>query len=63
MIDSVGAGTVVLGGQDVNGNPITNNYTGGTTVLSGTLQVAYADALPSMGVLTIGGPGLGEGRL
>ena len=57
VIDSVGGGTVTLGGSDINGNPMSNYYTGGTTVLSGTLEVLYAQALPNVGVLTIGGPG------
>ena len=57
VIDSVGGGTVTLGGSDINGNPMPNYYTGGTTVLSGTLEVLYAQALPNTGVLTIGGPG------
>ena len=52
VIDStVGGGMVVLG------NALPNTYTGGTTVLSGTLQVLNATtALPSVGVVTVGGP-------
>ena len=46
-------GTVVLGDAS---SQIVNNYTGGTTVLSGTLQVLYPTALPALGVLTAGGP-------
>ena len=56
VIDSVGGGVVKMGGFDLANNPIPNNYTGGTTVLSGTLQVLYPTALPSVGVLTVGGP-------
>ena len=59
VIDSAGGGTVVLGGTYWNGrgpSDISNNYTGGTTVLSGTLQVLNAQALPTIGVLTVGGP-------
>ena len=54
MIDSVGGGTVVLGNTGVL---IANTYTGGTTVLSGTLDVLNAQALPNTGVLTVAGPG------
>ena len=65
VTDSLGGGTVVLGGLDVNYNPITNTYAGGTTVLSGKLQVSApvngvnvgATALPATGLLTIGGAG------
>ena len=39
-----------------NGIPIPNSYTGGTTVLSGTLQVLNNQALPSTGILTVAGP-------
>ena len=53
VIDSAGGGTVVLGSSD----DINNAYTGGTTVLSGTLQVLYAQALPSTGILTVGEAG------
>ena len=54
VIDSVGGGTVVLGNS--NNTSLGNLYTGGTTVLSGTLQVLSATALPNVGVLTVGGP-------
>ena len=57
VIDSVGGGKVVLGGSDFSGNSLTNNYSGGTTVLSGTLQVVNNQSLPTVGVLTVGGPG------
>ena len=60
VIDSVAVGStgaVVLGGGDNLGNHLINNYTGGTTVLSGTLQVLYPTALPDTGVLTVAGPG------
>ena len=70
VIDSLGGGTVVLGGMmnitDSTGqtigigpapDPTTNTYTGGTTVVSGTLQVLNAQALPNTGVLTVAGPG------
>ena len=43
-----GNATLALGG--------TNAYTGGTTVLSGTLELLNSSALPSTGVLTIGSP-------
>ena len=56
VIDSRGGGVVVLGGTDSNGIPIPNSYTGGTTVLSGTLQVLNNQALPSTGILTVAGP-------
>ena len=57
IIDSAGGGVVVFGGFDADtGHLIQNAYTGGTTVLSGTLEVLYANALPQTGVLTIGGP-------
>ena len=36
---------------------IFNSYTGGTTVLSGTLELVNSDALPPTGVLTVGSPG------
>ena len=56
VIDSVGGGTVVLGGTDTNtGGNISNIYSGGTTILSGTLEVLNNFALPNVGVLTIGG--------
>ena len=54
VIDSVGGGAVVLGNS--NDTTLGNGYTGGTTVSSGTLQVLYAQALPNLGVLTVGGP-------
>ena len=57
VIDSAGGGTVVLGGTDTTGIPIPNSYAGGTTVLSGTLEVFYAQAIPNIGVLTVAGPG------
>ena len=57
VIDSAGGGMVVLGGNDGNGDPINNTYSGGTQVLSGTLQVLNSTALPSAGLLTVGGPG------
>ena len=50
VIDSAGGGMFVLDGNH-------NDYTGGTTVLSGSLQVTNSNALPSMGVFTVGGPG------
>ena len=50
VIDSAGGGTVL---RAYGSN---NTYTGGTTVLSGTLQVANATmAFPSTGVLTVAG--------
>ena len=52
VIDSAGGGMVQLGSGGAN-----NTYTGGTTVLSGTLQVLSNQALPATGILTIGGPG------
>jgi fibronectin-binding autotransporter adhesin len=45
-----GHGLVLLGG--------TNSYSGGTTVLSGTLDIANAAALPDGGSLTVGAAGL-----
>ena len=54
VIDSAGGGMVVLGNS--SDTTVANQYTGGTTVLSGTLQVLYSQALPSTGVLTVGGP-------
>ena len=57
VIDSVGGGTVVLGGSDYSGNPLANYYTGGTQVLSGKLQMASGPGLPSTGLLTLGGLG------
>ena len=42
-----GGGELILSGA--------NSYTGGSTVLSGTLDLANAAALPGMGVLTVGG--------
>ena len=36
---SVAGGSVTLGGSDSSGNAVGNYYTGGTTVLSGTLQI------------------------
>ena len=59
VIDSAGGGMVILGGSFGYPTPtnVANNYTGGTTVLSGTLQVLNSDALPNTGVLTIAGPG------
>ena len=57
IIDSAGGGIVVLGGiNNDDGHVIQNAYTGGTTVLSGTLKVLYANDLPQTGVLTVGGP-------
>ena len=50
VISSAAGGTVVFGDN-------TNTYTGGTTVLSGTLEVLNAQTLPNVGVLTVGGPG------
>ena len=55
VIDSAGGGRVVLGANAAT--PVANLYTGGTTVLSGTLEVIGAQALPSIGVLTVAGPG------
>ena len=43
-----GNGSLALGG--------TNAYTGGTTVLAGTLELLSSSALPSTGILTIGSP-------
>ena len=43
-----GNGTLKLGG--------TNNYAGGTTVTSGTLEFINSSALPSTGILTVGSP-------
>ena len=54
VIDSLGGGKIVLGDSDDSN--IANLYSGGTTVMSGTLQVLYTTALPSVGVLTVGGP-------
>ena len=57
VICGAAGGTVVLGGNDFfSGAAFVNNYTGGTTVLSGTLQVLNYQALPTLGVLTVGGP-------
>ena len=53
VIDGAGGGTVVLG--DSTGD--TNSYSGGTRVLSGTLESFNNQALPSVGVLTVAGPG------
>ena len=53
VFSSSNGGTVVLG----NTNSAVNSYTGGTQVLSGTLQILNAQALPNMGVLTVAGPG------
>ena len=44
-----GGGTLILSGTD--------NYTGGTTVNGSTLAVTAASALPTTGLLTIGGGG------
>ena len=52
VIDSAGGGRVVLN----SGDGIINNYTGGTRVLSGTLEVADAQGLPGTGVLNVAGP-------
>ena len=58
VIDSLGGGTVVLGGTYWNsGAFIVNAYSGGTKVLSGTLEVVNSQALPKTGVLTVAGPG------
>ena len=54
MIDSHGGGMVTSAAMPRV--PIGNTYTGGTTVLSGTLEVVNALALPSTGVLTVAGP-------
>ena len=54
VIDSVGGGTVVLGNTTTL---VSNIYSGGTRVLSGTLQVLNAQSLPNTGVLTVAGPG------
>ena len=54
VIDTAGGGTVVFGGTD--GSHLPNTYSGGTTVLSGTLEVMTAESLPATGVLTVGGP-------
>ena len=53
VIDSVGGGRVVLGNT---ASLAANYYTGGTTVMSGTLEVVNYQALPTTGVLTVGGP-------
>jgi hypothetical protein len=50
VIDSAGGGTVILGGGG-----IINAYSGGTTVLSGTLEALNNQALPGTGVLTVAG--------
>ena len=55
--DSVSGGTVVLGNTDYSQGPIFNTYTGGTKVLSGTLQLLYGLALPATGDLSVGSPG------
>ena len=55
VIDSVGGGTVVLGKYATT--LVSNTYSGGTRVLSGTLEVLDAQALPNTGVLTVAGPG------
>jgi autotransporter-associated beta strand protein len=48
-LTKAGAGTLTLGAS--------NTYTGGTTVLGGTLVISQADALPVGGGLTIGAGG------
>ena len=50
VIDSVGGGLVQMGGFDLSNNPVGNNYTGGTSVLSGTLQMMCGNALPTTGL-------------
>ena len=55
IMTSVAGGSVTLGGSDSGGNVVGNYYTGGTTILSGTLEVLNAQALPNVGVLTVGG--------
>ena len=57
VIDSAGGGKVVLGGSDSNGHRLVNTYTGGTTVVSGILELLNSNALPTTGVLTVAGPG------
>ena len=52
VIDSLGGGGVLLGNTGIQ-----NTYTGGTRVLSGTLEMVNAQAVPDIGVLTVGGPG------
>ena len=52
VIDSKGGGTVILGTYST-----VNTYSGGTTILSGKLQMASAGGLPTTGILTIGGAG------
>ena len=53
IIDSAGGGVVVL--NSTSGNSYT--YAGGTVVLSGTLELIGNQALPTIGVLTVAGPG------
>ena len=59
VMDSAGGGMVVLGTTGTTNLPlnVTNTYSGGTTVLSGTLEVIGAQAVPNIGVLTVAGPG------
>ena len=59
VIDSAGGGVVQIGGSYFNGTSTVsavNSYTGGTQVLSGTLEVLNYQALSPIGVLTVGGP-------
>ena len=56
LLSSNAGGNFTLGGVDNNANYIVNTYSGGTTLLSGTVQVLYSQALPDTGVLTVGGP-------
>ena len=46
IMTSIAGGSVTLGGSDSGGNVVGNYYTGGTTVLSGTLEVLSARPCP-----------------
>ena len=44
-----GSGVLILSG--------TNTYTGGTTVMGGTLEIASPSAMPTTGIINVGRPG------
>ncbi len=50
-----GNGTVVLDPRDISGSVIPNSYAGGTTIQSGTLELASLNAAGT-GVITFAGP-------
>ena len=57
-VDLTGSGQLVKNGSGTTTLSGDNNYSGGTTVLGGTLLVTTANALPDGGSLTIGAGGI-----